>query len=96
MKHAVLTLAAALALAGAALADHTPEHSKTLVLKNKEGVAILGYDPVAYFTDSNPVKGDPKFKSTFDGALFFTDRPSASRRPMTPRAASNRTSVSIP
>jgi len=26
---------------------------------NQSGVAIRGYDPVAYFTDDGPVKGDP-------------------------------------
>ncbi len=26
---------------------------------NQSGVAIRGYDPVAYFTDDRPVKGDP-------------------------------------
>jgi hypothetical protein len=25
---------------------------------NRGGVAIQGYDPVAYFTDSKPIKGD--------------------------------------
>ncbi len=26
---------------------------------NQSGIAIRGYDPVAYFTDDKPVKGDP-------------------------------------
>ena len=34
------------------------------------GVAIRGYDPVAYFTDSKPVKGDPKFTFTWRGAMW--------------------------
>lgn len=70
MKKSLLTLVAALSLAGATLADHTPDHAKTLVLKNKEGAAILGYDPVAYFTLGKPAKGDPKFKSNYDGANY--------------------------
>jgi hypothetical protein len=28
---------------------------------NRGGVAIQGYDPVAYFTDSKPIKGDSQF-----------------------------------
>jgi hypothetical protein len=44
MKIPLLTLVAALSLAGAALADHEPGH-KVLVLKNKEGAAILGFRP---------------------------------------------------
>lgn len=71
MKKTLLTLTATLALAGAALADHAPGHMKSLVLKDKDGAAILGYDPVAYFTDNKPVKGDLKFKSNYDGANYY-------------------------
>ncbi len=70
MKSTLLTLVAALSLAGAALADHEPGH-KGLVLKNKEGAAILGYDAVAYFTDNQPVKGNPKFQSEYEGAKYY-------------------------
>ena len=69
MKQTLFTLAAALCLAGAVCAEHEPGH-KVLVLKNKEGVAILGYDAVAYFTDSKPVKGHPRFESEYDGAKY--------------------------
>src|SRR5262245_39441287 len=70
-KQILLTLTAALSLAGSILADHAPDHTKTLVLKNKEGAAILGYDPVAYFTDGKPAKGNPKFKSNYEGANYY-------------------------
>lgn len=70
MKYTFLTLAAAVSLAGAAVADHESGH-KALVLKNKDGTAILGYDAVAYFTDSKAVKGNPKFKSNYDGANYY-------------------------
>lgn len=33
--------------------------------------AINGYDPVAYFTDGKPVKGDAALTSQHDGATFF-------------------------
>lgn len=33
-----------------------------------EGVAVGGHDPVAYFTDGMPVKGDPAITATYDGA----------------------------
>src|ERR1051325_4697401 len=55
MKTTLLSLVAVLSLVGAALANQTPDH-KVLVLKNKDGVAILGYDAVAYFTDNRPMK----------------------------------------
>jgi YHS domain-containing protein len=29
-----------------------------------------GYDPVSYFTESKPAKGDPKIEATFNGALY--------------------------
>ena len=34
--------------------------TKSLLNLDKTGVAIQGYDPVAFFTDSKPVKGKPE------------------------------------
>lgn len=34
------------------------------------GVAINGYDPVAYFEMAKPVKGSKSFKATHDGATY--------------------------
>lgn len=34
------------------------------------GVAINGYDPVAYFTDHKPVKGSEKYTASYQGATF--------------------------
>lgn len=42
-----------------------------LVNKNRDGVAIQGYDAVAYFTENKAVKGDPKFQSSHQGALYY-------------------------
>ena len=36
-----------------------------------DGVAISGYDPVAYFTENRPVKGSPEHAATHDGAAFW-------------------------
>jgi YHS domain-containing protein len=44
---------------------------KMLVNTDKTGVAIQGYDPVAFFTDNQPVKGDQKFLAKHDGAIYF-------------------------
>ena len=71
MKRTLLSLLTSLAVTGAAFADHAPGQTKSLVLKDKEGAAILGYDAVAYFTDNKPAKGSPKFKSTYDGANYL-------------------------
>src|SRR5829696_3564330 len=70
LKQTFLTLAAAFSLAGGAFADHEPGH-KVLVLKNKGGAAILGYDAVAYFTDKKAVKGNPKIQSEYEGAKYY-------------------------
>lgn len=45
--------------------------NKTLLNLDKSGVAIQGYDPVAFFTDNKPVKGDPKFVAKRDGAIYL-------------------------
>lgn len=70
MKTTLFAIIGAAALAVSALADHTPDH-KVLVLKNKEGAAILGYDPVAYFTDHKAVKGSARFQSEYEGAKYY-------------------------
>jgi YHS domain-containing protein len=36
----------------------------------REGAAIRGYDPVAYFTDRKPVKGSASYKAEFRGSTF--------------------------
>ncbi|UWM78865.1 YHS domain-containing protein (plasmid) [Rhizobium sp. WSM4643] len=35
------------------------------------GVAINGYDAVAYFTDHKPVKGTREFSTSYKGATFY-------------------------
>ncbi|HVJ51791.1 MAG TPA: YHS domain-containing (seleno)protein [Aliidongia sp.] len=36
----------------------------------QDGIAIKGYDPVAYFTDHKPVKGKAAYKADYDGATY--------------------------
>ena len=36
----------------------------------KSGVAIQGYDPVAYFADRKPIKGNPAINSSYKGAKY--------------------------
>ena len=45
--------------------------SKTLVNVDKSGVGLQGYDPVGYFTQNRPVKGDPKFQTTYNGVKYL-------------------------
>jgi hypothetical protein len=44
------------------------------VSTDADNVAIRGYDTVAYYTDDNPILGDPKFAFVWNGAkwLFST------------------------
>src|SRR5215475_7440043 len=45
--------------------------TKTLLNLDKQGVAIQGYDPVAFFTQNKPVKGRPEFESKYNGARYL-------------------------
>ncbi|HEX2581731.1 MAG TPA: YHS domain-containing (seleno)protein [Dongiaceae bacterium] len=56
----------ALVAVGSASADG----AKTFIWTNKQGVAINGYDPVAYFTDGKPAKGVPDYKTEWQGATW--------------------------
>ena len=42
-----------------------------LVNVNDKGVIIEGYDPVAYFTDNKPVKGNDQFTFKYHGATYW-------------------------
>lgn len=45
--------------------------TKTLLNLDKSGIAIQGYDPVAFFTDHKPVKGSAEFVAKRDGAIYL-------------------------
>ena len=59
----IASLLFALAFAGAALAQKAPVYSDS-------SGAIRGYDPVAYFTQSRPVKGSREFTHRWNGATW--------------------------
>jgi YHS domain-containing protein len=42
-----------------------------LVNINDSGLIIEGYDPVAYFADNKPVKGNEKYTAHFEGADYW-------------------------
>ena len=64
MKHLILLvmLAAALPVFG---------QTKNLQNLDKNGLAIQGYDPVAFFTQNKPVKGRAEFESKYSGARYL-------------------------
>jgi len=45
--------------------------SKQLLNLDRSGVAIQGYDPVAFFIDQKPIKGSPQFQSDYNGAKYY-------------------------
>jgi YHS domain-containing protein len=65
MKRALLFLICILAGTGAFA------QTKTLLNLDKTGIAIQGYDPVAFFTQGKPVKGQPQFESRYNGARYL-------------------------
>ena len=67
MKLKVTLLAVVFLLAVAASAQKT----KRLVNVDENGTGLQGHDPVAYFTENKPVKGDPKFSSVYNGARYW-------------------------
>lgn len=47
-----------------------PVHSPFLVNIDDRGVALLGHDPVAFFTEAKPVMGSPKHQTAYKGAIY--------------------------
>lgn len=56
------------AIVAAAMAVSSFAHAGEI--NEEKGVAIKGYDPVAYFTDGKPVQGAASHVSTYKGATF--------------------------
>ena len=63
MKTFLLSLGALIAFGALAPADE-------VINIDKNGLALQGYDPVAYFTDGKPVKGSPQFTAAYKGAKY--------------------------
>ena len=61
----------ALLLLSVFLATQLLAQPKTLLNLDKTGVAIQGYDPVAFFTDHKPVRGRAEFGSKHGGATYL-------------------------
>lgn len=77
MRCALLRIGLTIALALVALsasADQpttpSPSDAPRLLNVDGDGLALQGYDPVAYFVDGQPASGDPRFESTWEGAVY--------------------------
>lgn len=60
-----------LCLLGVVLALPVLAQSSAALNLDRDGVAIKGHDPVAYFTMNKPVKGSPSFMAKHDGATYW-------------------------
>jgi YHS domain-containing protein len=47
-----------------------PQAGKAFNNVDKNGIILDGYDPVAFFLDNKPVKGNEQFKHTYDEAVY--------------------------
>lgn len=54
-----------------ACTTNAQKHDGHLVNVDNNGVILEGYDPVGFFTDSKPVKGDAKFQFKYEGATYY-------------------------
>ena len=65
MKHIITSTAALLFLSTSAFAG------EMVNVAGASGIALNGYDPVAFFTDSKPVHGDPGISAKHEGATYL-------------------------
>lgn len=70
IKHALIRLAVAGALVASLAAAVPALAAGTEVNATITGLALRGYDPVAYFTDGKPVPGDYTITTQHDGATY--------------------------
>lgn len=70
LKFALLVLSSIFMLAFTA-AHAQNSHGKYFNNLNSDGAIIDGYDPVAFFTDNKPVKGDAKYQYTYQDASYY-------------------------
>lgn len=67
-RRGFMLLGGGLALGAAAVALMPGGARADVATEN--GVALKGYDPVAYFTDARPTRGDASISATHEGATY--------------------------
>jgi YHS domain-containing protein len=67
----MMTLLSRRAMLGVALISAIPAQAQNALLLADNRVAIRGYDPVAYFTIRQPVKGLPEFVAEYDESTYW-------------------------
>ena len=66
---AIITIGIFLAMLTAAYSQK--QEGKYFNNLDSKGVIIDGYDPVAFFTDNKPVKGDSQFQYSYQDAIYY-------------------------
>jgi YHS domain-containing protein len=66
--YSILALAAALTVPP--LAAQTAAGAKVLINTDRQGLALEGYDPVAFFVDGRPVQGSAAYRASYLGAEY--------------------------
>jgi YHS domain-containing protein len=67
----LLPLAILAACSGGQAQSAGMDGPRQLVNVDERGVALQGYDPVAYFTDHKPVKGDSAWSTSSNGGIYY-------------------------
>ena len=65
-----VALSAGLTLCACATVGHVSQVTPVPAINNNDDVAVKGYDPVAYFTDSMPVLGNPSISTDYQGVVY--------------------------
>ncbi len=70
MKKVIVVLFFGIITMGTAEAQSTVTKSRKQYNIDKQNVAIQGYDPVSYFIDETPTKGEIKFAYNYNGVQY--------------------------
>jgi len=70
-SHVAVSFLAWLVLGLLAGSSPLPAQEKKLLNVDKDGAAVHGFDPVAYFSEGKAIKGDLRFHSNYEGATYY-------------------------
>jgi YHS domain-containing protein len=65
----VVLLASGMSTSAHAYSSLTP-YNENIVTDRISGIAIMGYDPVAYFTDNAAIQGSPRYEAVWKGVVW--------------------------
>ena len=63
-------IAAALGVSACAVDGHVSQTEPVAPINTAQGLAVKGYDPVAYFADHKPVAGNPAIATEWHGVTY--------------------------